>query len=58
MTDITMCKGGGCERKERCYRYMAEPNYLAQSCFVDKHPCGYRYEYFMPMRGKKEEEKP
>jgi hypothetical protein len=23
MADITMCKGTGCEKKEKCHRYMA-----------------------------------
>ena len=31
--DITKCKGEGCDNKERCYRFLAEPDYL-QSYFI------------------------
>lgn len=34
MPDITMCEGGKCPQKERCYRYTAFPNEYQQSYFV------------------------
>ena len=36
MPDITMCEGGDCPAKEKCYRYRAKPNEFRQSYFV--HP--------------------
>ena len=35
MPDITMCKGGGCPRKDKCYRYTAKPCEYMQSYFVN-----------------------
>lgn len=35
MPDITMCHGDNCPQKESCYRYMAIPNDLWQSYFVE-----------------------
>ena len=34
MPDITMCKGGNCPHKEKCYRFTAKPSYY-QSYFVE-----------------------
>lgn len=33
MPDITMCPGGDCPKRNRCYRYKAEPNEHRQSYF-------------------------
>lgn len=33
MPDITMCMGGDCELKEKCYRYTAKVNIYSQSYF-------------------------
>ena len=35
MPDITMCPGGDCPHKEKCYRFMAKPHIINQSYFVD-----------------------
>ena len=47
MPDITMCKGIGCEAKETCYRYKAEPNEY-QSYFLESpiENNGCKYYYF------------
>ena len=34
MSDITMCKGKGCEAKHTCYRYTAKPSDYLQSYFL------------------------
>lgn len=34
MPDITMCNGGKCPLKEKCYRYLATPSKYRQSYFV------------------------
>ncbi len=34
MPDITMCKGEGCKKKKKCYRYTAEPTKYWKSYFV------------------------
>lgn len=31
MADISMCEGGDCPKKERCYRFKATPNPYRQS---------------------------
>jgi len=33
MSDITKCKGKGCELKETCYRFKANTNEFRQSYF-------------------------
>jgi hypothetical protein len=33
MPDITMCRDKECPHKDRCYRFLAEPNKLYQSFF-------------------------
>jgi hypothetical protein len=46
MTDITMCAGGSCPKKQDCYRHTANPSYL-QTYFVNapydvqSHDCNY-----------------
>lgn len=49
MADITMCSGDGCEMKEICYRYRAEPDKYRQSKFVkppnDGLTCDHFWEY-------------
>jgi len=45
LPDITMCKGGRCRVRNRCYRYMAVPKSDMQSYFSrvpSKKPCPYR----------------
>lgn len=34
MPDIAMCNGGGCPKKETCFRYRAVPNPLWQAWSV------------------------
>jgi hypothetical protein len=34
MADITMCSGGECPMKERCYRFTATKNEWRQSFFL------------------------
>ena len=34
MSDITMCQGGPCPKKEECYRYKAEVNPYRQAYFI------------------------
>lgn len=54
MPDISMCKGGGCELKELCYRYTAEPNPYRQTYFgcppYKKKMGGSSCEYYWPNR--------
>jgi hypothetical protein len=35
MPDISMCDGDGCEMKDNCYRFKAEPNFWRQSYFMN-----------------------
>ena len=35
MPDISMCLGGDCPQKEKCYRFTAEPSPYRQSYFCD-----------------------
>ena len=35
MPDISMCNGKGCEFKDSCYRYTAEPNEWRQTYFSE-----------------------
>ena len=37
MTDITKCKGEGCDKKDTCYRYTA-PEGMLQSYFLGNDP--------------------
>lgn len=52
MPDITMCKGEGCELREFCYRFKAEPSKYRQSYFmnppIDNDVCN----HFWDMRSK------
>jgi len=50
MPDITMCRGEGCNIKETCYRYKAQPSEYYQSYFLGapfftKNNCEYHIEY-------------
>ena len=45
MPDITMCPGGDCLKKEKCYRYTAEPSSW-QSYFTEPPNDGEECEYF------------
>ena len=47
MPDITMCTGIDCNKKDKCYRFLATPNeqwqsYFSSVCF----PC----DYFWPIK--------
>ncbi len=49
MPDISMCNGGGCQQKDRCYRFTATPNGSRQSFFSEPPmetptKCGYFME--------------
>jgi hypothetical protein len=48
MPDITMCKGGDCKQKDKCYRYTAKPCEYRQSYFVEvpKKPEDNECKYF------------
>lgn len=35
MPDITMCEGGNCPIKNKCYRHTAKPSEYRQSYFID-----------------------
>lgn len=50
MSDITMCKGGGCPKKEHCFRYTARPTPHWQSYFVEPpyNPETQSCKYFLP----------
>lgn len=34
MPDVTICPGTGCDKKKKCYRYMAKPDEDWQAVFV------------------------
>lgn len=48
MPDITMCPGGSCPDKERCYRFIAEPNPFRQSYFMSPPRKDGECNYFSP----------
>ena len=54
MPDITMCKGVGCEAKETCYRYTAEPSYM-QSCFLQTPSINGKCNYYIKHITRKQE---
>lgn len=35
MADITMCNGGDCPVKDKCYRFTAKPSEFRQSYFLN-----------------------
>jgi hypothetical protein len=35
MPDISMCKGGDCPKKQKCYRFRAVPSEHRQSYFAE-----------------------
>jgi len=39
MPDITMCKNKKCKKKDKCYRFTAEPSEYRQSYAEFKEPC-------------------
>jgi hypothetical protein len=45
MPDISMCKGGNCPHKEKCYRFMAEPSYY-QTYFAEPPNKGDKCDYY------------
>lgn len=52
MPDITMCEGGDCPYRLRCYRFTAKPSGLMQSWFMeppyksDEKSCDYYWEAY------------
>ena len=46
MPDITMCHGGDCPHKEKCYRFTANADELYQSYFVDPPYKDGKCEYY------------
>jgi hypothetical protein len=48
MPDISMCKGGKCPKKGKCYRYLATPDEHWQSYistpYVEGEECAYFWE--------------
>lgn len=57
MSDITMCRGGLCPKKEDCYRYKAPVNEYRQAyfTFVPYTPgesCDMYYPYEKPNESK------
>ncbi len=46
MPDITMCPGGDCPVKDKCYRYTANANELYQMYFVDPPYKDGKCEYY------------
>jgi len=47
MADITMCTGEGCEAKETCYRFKANPNKYRQSYFAKPPIINNGCEYYI-----------
>ena len=49
MPDISLCSGEGCNKKDTCYRFLAEPNKYRQSYFsappLVSKVCEYYMEY-------------
>ena len=54
MPDITMCKGDGCNRKLRCYRYQAIPDYRQSYFFKTPIEKGDFFDFFWPMESESE----
>ena len=56
MPDITMCKGGDCPLKEKCYRNQAPSSSFWQAYFVmipyTKVHDSVNCEYFLPLEAK------
>lgn len=52
MTDITMCKGDDCPKKETCYRYMAIPNEYRQAYFMTIPYHNDDCNHFYPIEGR------
>lgn len=56
MSDITMCMGANCSKKEKCYRYTAKPNEMWQSYFMklpfEREKGKFKCEYFMKNENK------
>ncbi len=53
MPDISMCNNEKCDKKNKCYRYMAIPSSWQAYSNFDEKDC----EYFMPINGRKIVEK-
>ena len=45
MPDIAMCKGKDCSLKDKCYRYMAEPDEYRQS-YIEPDKVGTECELY------------
>lgn len=46
MPDISMCEGGACPLKEKCYRFTAKPFGLCQSYFMNPPYKDGKCDYF------------
>lgn len=53
MPDITMCKGVGCNKRNTCFRFIAEPSNFLQSWFsISPNEKNGNCEYYMPEKQK------
>lgn len=51
MPDYCMCRGGGCNLRNECFRFRAKPSKGRQSYFLDVPNTGDECEYFMTIGG-------
>jgi len=56
MPDITMCSGGKCPLKEKCYRHKAKPDRM-QSYFAKEPFIGKTCEHFIEIQKKQNKDK-
>lgn len=49
MADITMCFGDGCNKKEKCWRFLAPETPHWQSYFVESPNDGENCKQFWPL---------
>jgi hypothetical protein len=54
MPDITMCKGGQCQLKTSCYRYLAKPTPKRQAYFSQIPGQDEECEYYWRVEGEGE----
>ncbi len=52
MPDISMCEGGECPLRNKCYRYRAEPDDMLQSYYTMPPYEGNSCDRFWPMEKK------
>ena len=58
MPDISMCEGGECPHKEKCYRYKAKPSEYQQTFFDEVPYKNGKCEHFMKYWGEKNKPMP